>query len=121
MDAGSGRRRRRRHSEQFKAEAIAACRKPGMSIAAAAMERSINANLLRRWLIDAERASDRAALIAEPTKASPPEGFVSIPLAPPAIDGPPIHLELRRGPLTVSVKWQKSALECALWLREVLK
>ena len=56
MDEGGGRRRRRRHSEQFKAEAIAACRKPGASIAAAAPERSINANLLRRWVIEAERA-----------------------------------------------------------------
>jgi transposase-like protein len=49
------RRRRRRHSAEFKAEAIAACRKPGVSIAAAALERSINANLLRRWVLEAER------------------------------------------------------------------
>jgi hypothetical protein len=33
---GTGRRRRRNHSEQFKAEAVAACRQPGASIAATA-------------------------------------------------------------------------------------
>ena len=60
MDEGLGRRRRRTHSSAFKAEAVAACRKPGASIAAAAMERSINANLLRRWVIEAEREEPMA-------------------------------------------------------------
>ena len=50
------RRRRRRHSAEFKAEAVAACRQPGVSIAAVAMSRSVNANLLRRWVVEAERA-----------------------------------------------------------------
>jgi len=49
MDHVSERRRRRVHSTAFKAEAVAACRQPGMSIAAAAMARAINANLLRRY------------------------------------------------------------------------
>ncbi len=53
---GAGRRRRRNHSEQFKAEAVAACLVPGVSIAAVAMARSINANLLRRWVVEAERS-----------------------------------------------------------------
>ena len=42
------RRRRRRHSAEFIAEAVAACRQPGVSIAAMAMSRSVNANLLRK-------------------------------------------------------------------------
>ena len=50
-----GRQRRRRHSAAFKAESIAACRQPGVSIAAVAMSRSLNANLLRRWVVAAER------------------------------------------------------------------
>ena len=49
---GVARQRRRRHSAEFKAEAVAACQKPGVSMAAAALERSINANLLRRFLHD---------------------------------------------------------------------
>ena len=53
------RRRRRRHSAEFKAEAVAACCQPGVSIAAVALSRSVNANLLRRWVVEAERAAVR--------------------------------------------------------------
>ena len=49
-----GRRRRRLHSDEFKADAVAAAAQPGMSTAAVAMARGINANLLRRWVRDAE-------------------------------------------------------------------
>jgi len=41
------RRRGRRHSAEFKAHVVATCRTPGTSIAALALERSLNANLLR--------------------------------------------------------------------------
>jgi transposase-like protein len=79
MDERGGRRRRRRHSEQFKAEAIAACRKPGASIAAAALERSINANLLRRWVIEAERAEAGPLLPLKAAAVAPTESFVALP------------------------------------------
>jgi transposase-like protein len=49
------RRRRRRHSAAFKADAVAACLQPGVSIAAVALSRGLNANLLRRWLVEAVR------------------------------------------------------------------
>ena len=48
------RRRRRAHSDDFKADAVAACAQPGMSMAAVAMAHGINANLLRRWVHEAE-------------------------------------------------------------------
>ena len=51
-----GRRRRRQHSAEFKAQVVAACRKPGVSIAAVALEHRLNANLLRRWVVAEERA-----------------------------------------------------------------
>ena len=44
-----GRRRRRKHSDEFKAHIVAACCKPGVSSASVAMANGINANLLRRW------------------------------------------------------------------------
>jgi hypothetical protein len=47
----AGRRRRRRHSELFKAEAVGACQQEGVSIAAVALARGVNANLLRRWVV----------------------------------------------------------------------
>ena len=119
MDEGVGRRRRRRHSAQFKAEAVAACRKPGMSIAGAALERSINANLLRRWVIEAERTEASSLM---PARAAPADSFVALPLPTRSIDDTPIKIEVRRGAMALSVQWPRSALhECAIWLREVLK
>lgn len=43
-------RRRRKHSDEFKASAVTACMQPDMSMAAVAMDHGINANLLRRWV-----------------------------------------------------------------------
>ena len=110
-EEGSGRRRRRRHSAQFKAEAIAACHRPGVSIAAAALERSINANLLRRWVIEAERAEADIRVPEKPALASSAaESFVPLPLpAPrPPVGSAPIHIELRRGAMTIVVQWPPS-------------
>ncbi|WP_353885777.1 transposase, partial [uncultured Microbacterium sp.] len=45
-----GHRRRRRHSDEFKAKVVAACRQPGVSIASVALAHELNANLLRRWI-----------------------------------------------------------------------
>jgi transposase len=125
MDQEAGRRRRRRYSGQFKAEAVAACRKPGASTAAAALERSINANVLRRWVVEAERAE---RLLVTARSLPPPPGpsvkgsFVALPMLPKAVDTTPITVEVRRGTMTVSVQWPSSAVhECAMWLREVLK
>jgi transposase-like protein len=50
----TGRRRRRHHSVFFKAEAVGECQQPGVSIAAVALARGLNANLLRRWVKEAE-------------------------------------------------------------------
>ena len=53
-------RRRRFHSDEFKAVAVAAAAQPGVSLAAVAMAHGINANLLRRWVRDAEAIRDPA-------------------------------------------------------------
>ncbi|PLC05701.1 hypothetical protein CY658_01125 [Variovorax sp. RO1] len=44
------RRRRRRHTDEFKSNLVAACSRPGVSIASVALANGINANLLRRWI-----------------------------------------------------------------------
>ena len=49
------RRRRRTHSAEFKAKVVAACRQPGVSIAAVALANGLNANLLRRWVVTEEQ------------------------------------------------------------------
>lgn len=125
MDQETDRRRRRSYSAEFKAEAVAACRKPGASTAAAALERSINANVLRRWIVEAERAGGTAAsprALPPPPAPASKGSFVALPMLPKAADTTPITVEVRRGTMTVSVQWPSSAVrECALWLREVLK
>lgn len=121
------RRRRRRHSAEFKAEAVAACQQPGVSIAAAALARGLNANLLRRWVIEAERAGS----VAISTSSKVPsvrlenrqgsESFIPVSLPPRADEGL-IRIEVRRGASTVCVQWPTSAAqECALLLRELMR
>jgi len=121
IEQGLARERRRRHSAEFKAEAINACRQPGMSIAAAAMARSINANLLRRWITEAEAESDEISQ-GKKTAAPPIDAFIALPAPTRSQTSAPIQIEVRRGSLTVIVQWPTSALyECTVWLREVLK
>jgi len=119
-----GRRRRRRHSAVFKAEAVAACQQPGVSIAAAAMARGLNANLLRRWVAEAERAGARSVAERSTTQSvalESPQSFVPIALTASSTETP-IRIELRRGSSSVSVQWPVSAAgECALLLRELLR
>jgi transposase len=101
---------------------VAACRQPGVSIAAAAMARLINANLLRRWVAEAERAQAGSLVMPKPVAAAAQESFVALPVAVQSVDDTPIRIEVRRGTMTLSLQWPRSALhECALWLREVLK
>ena len=91
-------------------------------MAAAALERSMNANVLRRWVVEAEREDARAAGLARVPTAPPSESFLPVILpGKPAVEAA-IRIEVRRGALTVSVQWPGSAVhECASWLREVLK
>jgi transposase-like protein len=122
--AGIGRRRRRRHSAAFKAEAVAACRRPGVSIAAVALSRGLNANLLRRWVVEAERTGALAVAEGPVAPGEPAEhtaGFVPVALPSRTTDAP-IRIKIRRGPSSVSVEWPASAAhECALLLRELMR
>jgi transposase len=58
-DSPFGRRRRRQYSAEFKAEVVATCQRPGVSIAAIALMHQVNANLLRRWVGEAEGKSPK--------------------------------------------------------------
>jgi len=119
-----GRQRRRRHSKEFKAEVVRACRRRGVSIAAVALANGLNANLVRRWVDAAERGDDDGALATrEPVvvRREVAPTFVPLQMSPPT---PPaeIRIELKRGPLAVKVSWPASAAaECTGWLRELLR
>jgi transposase len=118
-------RRRRRHSAEFKAEMVAACRQPGISIAAVALAHELNANLLRRWIIEQERATSSPppmSRIADTAPAEPAPSFVPVTVAPERGRQEPIRVELRRGATTVTVTWPMiAAADCAAWLRELLR
>ena len=92
-----------------------------MSSAAIAMANGINANLLRRWVNDAEQRG--STLIAPSPPPSPPATPEFIPLQLPAPKPQAdIRIELQRSGISVSVTWPVSAAaECAGWMREILR
>lgn len=118
-DAG---RRRGRYSDEFKRNVIAACKQPGVSTAAVALANGLNANLLRRWISQSRWPAKPAT--SKRTKAlavAAQTQFIPLQLQ---ANGVPanIHIELQRGATLVRVHWPLGhALECAAWMREVLK
>ena len=115
------------HSDEFKADAVAACAQPGMSMAAVAMAHGINANLLRRWVHEAEMKPSEVvrADVMDGAKAQEPKTVflpVSLPAPAPPAQAADIRIELQRGPTTVTVTWPAGAAsECAAWMRELLR
>jgi transposase len=114
---------RRWHPKAFKEAAVAACQEPGVSLASVALERQVNANLLRRWVKDAE-AKGVAARIIDAAPAQPVAAFVPVKMSA-SKDGPgkegPIRVRIRKGASRITIEWPASAASsCALWLRELL-
>jgi hypothetical protein len=97
-----------------------------VSIAAVALSNGLNANLVRRWLN--ERNLPGAAVTTKEIPfcaSSLPAGgdrFVPVQLADRPAEAAAIRLELRRGPVAVSVTWPaQEAAACGAWLREWLR
>lgn len=116
-------RRRRRHPALFKSEAVAACQVPGASVSGVALERQINANLLRRWIKEAQR---RSALVKSEPNSLPQRAPAFLPVAitrpKPGTDSPLlIRVQVRKKRLLVTVEWPTAVSgSCAAWLRELL-
>jgi transposase-like protein len=116
-----GRRRRRTHSTKFKAQVVAACRAPGVSIAAVAMANGINANLARRWVLDVERRIDGGSHDGVAGNAVA-KGFVAAQFPSSETVPADIRIELRRGATVVNLSWpMAAAAECAVWIRALLR
>ena len=98
---------------------------PGVSIAAVALERRLNANLLRRWVVEAERTGTlpvRGSLAAPDVRLENGAGFVPVALSSSEREAAPIRIEVRRGSNTVSIEWPVAAArECAQLLRELMR
>lgn len=117
-----GRRRRRRHTAEFKAAVIEECLRPGVSIAAVALAHSLNANMLHKWVIDAEHKVMAPSPSAAPEPpAMPPPTFIPLALPAPTVDGE-IRIELQRAGTVIKLVWPAAAArDCAAWLRDWLR
>ena len=140
---------RRRHGVELKAKVLAACDEPGASISGVALAHGLNANLVHKWrsgrgvklatrvTVEPSPKSEVPGLpmpAASPLLAASAE-FVAIEMPAPAkiaarvaanpsdaapIAEPLIQVELRRGPLHLTVRWPASAADdCTAWLREL--
>ena len=84
------------------------------------MANGVNANLARRWVVDAERRSGGA--LARAAGGAVPSTFVPLQLPPVEKAPVDIRIELRRGPIAIHVSWPcAAASECAAWMRELLR
>jgi transposase len=122
MDAND-RRRRRRHSALFKAEAVAACQVAGASVAGVALERQINANLLRRWIKEAV-SKTALAMNSRVSGQEKPPAFLPVAITASKMTAEsqrPIRVQVRKRSLRITVEWPAAASgSCAAWLRELL-
>lgn len=127
---------RRKHSDEFKAQVMAACRQPGVSVAGVARVHQLNANLVSIWLRqDRDRraqAHDTAGTLTDVNHRPVAVGaqqFVALHMATVAQNVLPdtnsssqvICVEWQRGDAKVTVSWPCSAAgDCAAWLKSLL-
>ncbi len=125
-------RTRRRHAPEFREQVVQACRQPGVSIAAVALANGLNANMVRKWVIDAEARPGQAptsdphgplSTDDKPTPGAPPAFLpLALPASAPATPADEIRIELQRGATAIKVAWPTAAAaDCAVWLRELLR
>ncbi len=112
--------RRRRFSREFKAQIVAQCLEPGASVSRISLDNGLNANMVRRWMSEAQRAD----------KTPAPPAFV--PVNRPAATSvkanqsvsnkrSTIRIEIPRAGSVVVVEWPaEQAHQCAALLRDLL-
>lgn len=129
---------RRRHSDELKAQVLAACDEPGASISRVALAHGLNTNLVRKWRSGRGAKLAGTAIMPAATSKVPPGAsteFVAIempappgaaarataePVAASPIGEALIQIELRRGPLHLNVRWPSAAAQdCRAWLSEL--
>jgi len=114
---------RRKHSAEFRAEVVLACRQPDASVAAIALRKGLNANVVYRWLReDGLNLSATTNLGALSTELGGEFLAVQLPESAATHTSNDIRMELRRGVSSVTVSWPAHcAGECGAWLREWLR
>ncbi len=84
--------RRRRFSREFKAQIVAQCLEPGASVSRISLDNGLNANMVRRWMSEAQRT--------DKTSATP--GFVPVNL--PAATSASSHQSVSNKPSTIRIE-----------------
>jgi transposase len=112
---------RRRHSAQLNTEVVSECQQPGASVAAIALARGLNANLVHGWLSLSKATQKHSDSVEQVGDAR----FIEMKL-PSTMTSAAAHrdiqVDVRRGSMTVSVTWPvESMSECAVWIRELLR
>ena len=130
------RRTHRTYTQQFKAELVAACRQPGASIAAVALQHGMNTNVLHRWLKEWAQGMHRlegglaTAAVAPRTPAFVPIELNAVasttaseqPCVTASTPETDIRIECQRPGMSVTVHWPLSAAtQCAQMLGELLR
>ena len=117
-------RRRGRYSDEFKSQVVAACLAPGVSKAAIALANGLNANMLRRWVVESSqgRNSQLATIAKPPLTALANSDFIPVKFDPaPSAQVADIRIELQHANTAIQIHWPMAASnQCAQWLREVL-
>ncbi len=122
-------RTRQHYSREFKSQVIKEARHPHVSIASVALSHGLNANLLRRWIQDADpnyvgKRQQGSTYVNDTVSSGTLPAFlpVNFPSAQPTPKsaGQCIEIEVQKGSTTVKVKWPLQASHsCLAWLREI--
>jgi transposase-like protein len=131
--AQPGKRSWRRHSTEFKSKVIDLARQRHASVAAVALANGLNANMLRRWVRQAQLAAGEPRVAAPGTTVGLP-AFVAVAVLDGGQPAPTVAqaeassvasmpcsvvVEIRRGATTVHASLALDERSAA-WLREVL-
>ena len=122
--AAPPKRRWRRHSDEFRARVTELAREPNTSVAAVALANGLNANMLRRWVREAEGIG--GAPLDDAKRGAAVPTFVQLPMsAAPSVAASPspaaavtITVEIQRNGATVRASLPLDSRSAA-WLREV--
>lgn len=108
-------RRRRSYTKQYKAELVAQCLQPHVSIASIALAHGLNANLLRRWVVEHKQCRSDAVVnssLRTPEFPDKSPAFIELQPALHAVEDRPcpaqaaqITIELPSGQGPVRLHW----------------
>lgn len=109
---------RRRFSREFKAEIVTQCQAPRASVSRISLDNGLNANMVRRWIKEAQRAGD----VSSTSPAFVPVNLPAANAAPSPDKRSTIRIEIPRADGPVVIEWPADqANQCVTLLRELLQ